>query len=160
MSSLSSERASSSWMENESGVGAHIRYPEWPRCHRPWLERYAVIHEYVPILGRVRVFPAVVAEAVPRIEQTVMGKRDRDARREVADGVLPAEPVGDEADFATERLFVASKHAPSGAHETDLDRVVFFGEDAVRPDRKSGAIVARFHLLTEVGVNVGPRQLS
>src|SRR5436190_528214 len=40
----------------------------------PWLERYAVIQEYVPILGRVRVFPAVVAEAVAGIEQTVMGK--------------------------------------------------------------------------------------
>src|SRR5262245_30178360 len=94
----------------------------------PILERHAVVEEHEPVFGRVRVFPAVVADAVAGIEQTVMGKRDRDPRREVADAVLAAEPVGDETDFAAQGLFVPKQHAPPGSKEANLDRVVLFGD--------------------------------
>src|SRR2546423_4686809 len=87
-------------------------------------ERDPIVEEREPVLGRVRVLPAVVAETVAGIEQTAMWKRDRDARREVADTVLAAEPVGDKTDRASQGLFVAKEHAPSGANEADRFRVV------------------------------------
>src|SRR4051812_32209917 len=144
-------------MPTGSCMGAlHIRYSEWERAGRIAVtlrEGHAVVHEHVAVLGRVRVFPAVVAEAVADVEQTAVGKRDRDAGREVADAVLAAEPVGDEADLAAEGLFVAEQHAATGAEEADLHRIVLLGDDAVRAGSESGTMVA-LHLLADVAVDV------
>ena len=65
------------------------------------LEGNAVIDEEVPVPGSVAVLPAVIADAVAGIQQTVSRKRDRDSRREISEPILSAEPVGHNADRFT-----------------------------------------------------------
>ena len=77
-------------------------------------KRYAVIDEQQSIAGRVVVGPTVVADAVTGTELSIPRKSYGNSRSEISKAVLPAEPIGDNADLVLNRLFIAEERPSFG----------------------------------------------
>src|SRR5687767_6114789 len=109
------------------------------------LERDAVVNEQKAIVVSV---VTVVADTVADIQQAAVRQRKRYARRQIAEEVLPAEPVDDDRNFRMHRLFIAE-------NDTGLWTCpgVLSGIDAVRSCCKAWTVITALHFLTEVPIH-------
>src|SRR5215471_11128090 len=119
------------------------------------LEGHAIIKEHEAILRGIRVGPAVIADAVAGVEEAVGGKGDRNTGRPVAIVVLSAVPVGHEADFLRDGLFISENHSSAvtvEGREVDLAGI----RDNIGTSRQARTVVAGLDLLREVAVKQSP----
>src|SRR5262245_15412878 len=128
-----------------------------------WLERYAVICEEVAVLRCVRVFITVISEAVTDVQQTVLRKCDRYARREIAQPIFATKPIGNNAGFRMDGLLVSNNCSGSRlvykAGRTTRG-IPVCPKHTVRTGSKPWAVIAGLNFLADVRIDVTPTVLG